>query len=53
MEIKGAIQILKKHNRWRRGEDENGIMVEPKKLGIAIDTIVNDFEINERIIWLQ
>lgn len=52
MEIKEAIQILKDHNTWRRydGEiEETQQMTNPKKLGIAIDTVVNDFETNEII----
>jgi hypothetical protein len=44
MEIKEAIQVLKDHNEWRRGEDETLQMTDPKKLGIAIDTVVNEFE---------
>lgn len=44
MEIKEAIQVLKDHNIWRRGEDEELKMTDPKKLGIAIDTVVNEFE---------
>lgn len=47
MEIKEAIQVLKDHNVWRRFDDENSEspeMTDPKKLGIAIDTVVNKFE---------
>lgn len=44
MEVKQAIQILKNHNLWRKGEDEELQMTDPKKLGIAIDTVVNKFE---------
>lgn len=44
MEIKEAIQVLKDHNIWRRCEDEKLKMTDPKKLGIAIDTVVNEFE---------
>lgn len=47
MEIKEAIQVLKDHNIWRRydGEiEESPEMTDPKKLGIAIDTVVNEFE---------
>ncbi|WP_431471923.1 hypothetical protein I5168_11990 [Nonlabens sp. SCSIO 43208] len=44
MEIKEAIQVLKDHNLWRKGKDETIQMTNPKKLGIAIDTVVNEFE---------
>ena len=45
MKLKEAIRILKNHNCWRRW-----IMwynsTNPKKLWIAIDTIVNEYETN-------
>lgn len=47
MELKEAIQVLKDHNNWRRydGEiSESPKMTDPKKLGVAIDTVVNEFE---------
>jgi len=47
MKIKQAIQILKEHNTWRRFEGHttfNTNMVNPKILGIAIDTVVSHFE---------
>ena len=47
MEIKEAIQVLKDHNAWRRYDGEinqSPQMTDPKKLGIAIDTVVNKFE---------
>lgn len=48
MELKEAIQLLKSHNEWRREEREQigqGLkMTDPKKLGIAIDTVVSEFE---------
>tara|TARA_B100001167_G_C16774583_1_gene310391 strand:- start:9976 stop:10290 length:315 start_codon:yes stop_codon:yes gene_type:complete len=44
MEIKEAIQVLKDHNIWRRGEDEELKITDPKELGLAIDTVVNEFE---------
>lgn len=44
MEVKQAIQVLKDHNKWRKGEDEELQMTDPKKLGISIDTVVNKFE---------
>lgn len=39
MDIKTATQILKRHNKWRRG-DENILPVGPRGLGVAIDTIL-------------
>ena len=47
MKIKKAIKVLKKHNKWRRYDSDIGEspkMTDPKKLGIAIDTVVNKFE---------
>jgi len=46
MKIKEAISILEIHNKWRRFEGHttfNTNMVNPKILGIAIDTVVNNF----------
>lgn len=42
MNIEKAIGVLKRHNIWRRGADIE--MTSPKKLGEAIDTIVNHYE---------
>lgn len=42
MNIEKAIETLKRHNMWRRGADIE--MASPKKLGEAIDTIVNHYE---------
>ena len=47
MKLKEAIQILKEHNLWRRYDGKIGEgpkMIEPEKLGIAIDKVVNKFE---------
>ena len=44
MDVKEAIEVLKHHNVWRRGEDESAIMTNPKRLGIAIDTVIIEFE---------
>ena len=48
MELKEAVQLLKDHNLWRRESREkvgHGLkMTDPKKLGIAIDKVVNKFE---------
>ena len=46
MKIKEAISILEIHNKWRRFEGHttfNTNMVKPKILGIAIDTVVDNF----------
>ena len=46
MKIKEAISILEIHNKWRRFEGHttfNTNMVNPKILGIAIDTVVDNF----------
>lgn len=39
MKIKDAIEILKKHNRWRRG-DETIEQMNPAEIGKAIDTVI-------------
>lgn len=38
MKIEEAVEILKRHNEWRRGGD--GEMQDPKILGVAIDKAV-------------
>ena len=38
MKLSTAIKVLERHNKWRRGGD--GDMVDPKKLGMAIDVIL-------------
>ena len=38
MTLKTAIRVLERHNEWRRGGE--GDMVDPKKLGRAIDVIL-------------
>jgi len=43
MTLKEATAILKKHNIWRRG-DEDLAMTEPRILGEAIDIIVDYLE---------
>lgn len=54
MELKEAITILENHNQWRRNNDllNPMTMVNPKTLGIAIDTVVEcrSKMNNERII---
>lgn len=46
MNIEIAIEILKKHNEWRRyeGLSLDKDMQSPKDIGIAIDTIVNHYK---------
>ena len=52
MDVKEAIQLLKYHNAWRRYDGKIGNspkMTDPKKLGIAIDMVVNEFETGVKI----
>jgi hypothetical protein len=44
MKLSEAIEVLSNHNIWRKGDDENATMTNPKKLGIAIDTLISEFE---------
>ena len=46
MEIKNAIKVLKSHNKWRRGCDIE-TMSNPTTLGVAIDTVIRNFEKTE------
>lgn len=41
MTLKEAIEVLKLHNEWRRGEVDNTKMQCPKDIGNAIDLVVN------------
>ena len=43
MSLKQAIQILKTHNKWRRGADIEA--TNPTLLGEAIDCIIMEFEL--------
>lgn len=38
MQLEEAIELLKRHNEWRRGAEIE--MEHPKELGIAIDTLI-------------
>ena len=38
-----AVAILKRHNEWRRGAEIP--MEDPRDLGIAIDTVINELRI--------
>ena len=42
MTLTEAVEILKRHNEWRR--EGGGGMASPKDLGIAIDIIVEHYE---------
>ena len=42
MKLQSAIQILKRHNEWRRGAEID--QVDPKLIGMAIDTVVKYLE---------
>lgn len=41
MTVKAAIEILRIHNEWRRGEHSN--MGDITQLGIAIDTVIEAY----------
>lgn len=43
MTLNEAIEILRKHNNWRRGDDSIP-ETNPTTLGLAIDTIIKDFD---------
>ena len=40
MTTQQAITILRQHNQWRRGDDEDIEMQDPKDIGEAIDVAV-------------
>jgi len=44
MTYRGAMEILKRHNKWRRGDDDF-LPAKPKELGEAIDLDVLALEI--------
>ena len=46
MKLQSAIQILKRHNEWRRGAEID--QADPKLIGMAIDTVVNYLEAPQR-----
>jgi len=52
MEIKEAIELLKRHNDWRRYDgdiDKTPEMLSPKKIGVAIDTFIDFHKITSHI----
>ena len=44
MSLKAAITLLEYHNEWRRGAEIEPL--NPKDIGIAIDTIIKHYETN-------
>lgn len=48
MELKKALEIVKLHNKWRRGEIEDWTGYTAQELGIAIDILINYVEKNEK-----
>lgn len=48
MELKKALEIVKHHNKWRRGEIEDWTGYTAKELGIAIDKLIKYIETNEK-----
>jgi hypothetical protein len=45
MELKEAIEILREHNKWRRG-DESIEPTNPTLLGWAIQAVINEYDNN-------
>lgn len=43
MKLKEAIEILRYHNLWRRGDAQN-MLYTPKEIGEAIDKIIHTYE---------
>lgn len=46
MKLQSAIQILKRHNEWRRGAEID--QEDPRLIGVAIDTVVKYLEAPQR-----
>lgn len=40
MDLEQAIEVLRLHNKWRRGSDDK---ISPEAIGIAIDTVVKHY----------
>lgn len=49
MKYSEAIEILEKHNHWRRSG--NGEMVNPTELGLAIDCIIEESKKKVIVYW--
>lgn len=45
--IEEVIEVLEKHNKWRRGGE--GDMIDPKKIGVAINTAIHILKNHQRI----
>ena len=48
LKVKKAVEILERHNKWRRGDDSID-MEDPTKLGKAIDIVVKEMK-NRHIV---
>ena len=44
MNIKEAVELLKKYNLWRRDNNQVHEMPNPTQIGIAIDAVTEYFE---------
>ena len=44
MKLPQALEILKRHNKWRRSDDDFLKMEDPTELWIAIDVIIKELE---------
>jgi hypothetical protein len=51
MTTKQAVSILKKYNKWRRG-DSRIKMPEPAKIGEAIDIVIEQLELMDELVKL-
>lgn len=51
MTTKQAISILKKYNKWRRG-DSKMKMPDPTKIGVAIDIVIEQLELRDELLIL-
>lgn len=49
MTTKQAISILKKYNKWRRG-DSKMKMPDPTKIGVAIDIVIEQLELRDEMV---
>lgn len=49
MKTKQAISILKKYNKWRRG-DGRFKMPDTKKIGNAIDIVIEQLELRDEMV---
>lgn len=46
-DVKEAVKLLQRYNRWRRGADIP--MPQPKEIGKAIDTAIEYIKKNEKL----